>query len=696
MGMETFQTTVSARRLPLRVFPWQLLKDEQADWPIREALCAWRHNTNQSSVAVGGPCPPGRIDSSQFVSVKRALELDVFRGRTTASPLFFLCGEKLNPPSTVSRGESRQDASSQDASEESCAGIPPLNMGEQGVCDDEGSFVFVLNAGHPPNHCSRRRESLQAPLLWGSLRSAVRTGSLPNCCWIYYLISRCWSGDKFRVQPAHTHALLSVLLHCCVCKLLCPAVGAAHRSQMRGKQYHHPLKLTAPWEKDAGFGRKLKTYRNHTKIIAQPGIVMKVLRRKRIVLFMAYFLLLALTMLNLANYKWTKEPQQCNHQMRSATYQSRSDIRFLYRPSLAKKRQLIYVLTTWRSGSSFFGELFNQNPEVFFLYEPMWHIWQKLYPGDAVSLQGAARDMLSSLYRCDLSVFQLYNSPGGKNFTSLGLFGATLNKVVCSYPLCSAYRKDMVGMVDDKVCKKCPPQSLRLLEEECLKYNTVVIKGVRILDVNVLAPLMEDPSLDLKVIHLVRDPRAVANSRIKSRHGLIRENLQVVRSRDPKLRRIPFVDPGHKANKKDGSDYHSIGAMEVICDRTSRTLRTALNPPSWLKGKYMVVRYEDLVENPVKTLRNIYRFANLTTNHDIESFALNMTSGSSSSSKPFIVSSRNATQAASAWRTVLSIQQIKQVEDYCHHSMSVLGYERVRTAMEAKDLSKPLLSRSKI
>lgn len=89
-----------------------------------------------------------------------------------------------------------------------------------------------------------------------------------------------------------------------------------------------------------------------------------------------------------------------------------------------------------------------------------------------------------------------------------------------------------------------------MLEEECLKYNTIVIKGVRILDVNVLAPLMEDPSLNLKVIHLVRDPRAVANSRIKSRHGLIRENLQVVRSRDPKLRRVPFVDPNHKMNKK--------------------------------------------------------------------------------------------------------------------------------------------------
>ncbi|TRY58509.1 hypothetical protein DNTS_004923 [Danionella cerebrum] len=423
---------------------------------------------------------------------------------------------------------------------------------------------------------------------------------------------------------------------------------------------------------------------------------MKVLRRKRMVLFVAYFLLLVLTMLNLANYRWTKEPQQCNLQMRSTPYQSRSDIRFLYRPPLVKKKQLIYVLTTWRSGSSFFGELFNQHPDVFFLYEPMWHIWQKLYPGDAVSLQGAARDMLSSLYRCDLSVFQLYNSPGSKNFTSLGLFGATLNKVICSFPLCSAYRREVVGMVDDKVCKKCPPQSLGLLEEECHKYNTVVIKGVRILDVNVLAPLMEDPSLDLKVIHLVRDPRAVANSRIKSRHGLIRENLQVVRSRDPKLRRIHFVDPGHKLSKKDGADYHSVGAMEVICDRTYRSLRTALSPPHWLKGKYMVVRYEDLVENPVKALRSVYEFANISANIDIESFALNMTNGSSSSSKPFIVSARNATQAASAWRSVLSIQQIKQVEEYCQQSMAVLGYQHVRTAGEAKDLSKSLLTAPKL
>ncbi|OXB65016.1 UNVERIFIED_CONTAM: hypothetical protein H355_016677 [Colinus virginianus] len=79
--------------------------------------------------------------------------------------------------------------------------------------------------------------------------------------------------------------------------------------------------------------------------------------------------------------------------------------------------------------------------------------------------------MLSSLYRCDLSVFQLYSTAGaGKNLTTLGIFGAATNKVICSSPLCPAYRKEVVGMVDDRVCKKCPPQRLSRFQEECHKW----------------------------------------------------------------------------------------------------------------------------------------------------------------------------------------------------------------------------------
>lgn len=427
---------------------------------------------------------------------------------------------------------------------------------------------------------------------------------------------------------------------------------------------------------------------------------MKVCRRKALALCLGYALLLLLAALNLLEYKWRREPRRCGEppavpRQRPPPPPAGSSA------SQSGRRQLVYVFTTWRSGSSFFGELFNQNPEVFFLYEPVWHVWQKLYPGDAVSLQGAARDMLSSLYRCDLSVFQLYSTAGaGKNLTTLGIFGAATNKVICSSPLCPAYRKEVVGMVDDRVCKKCPPQRLSRFQEECHKYRTLVIKGVRVFDLAVLAPLMRDPTLDLKVIHLVRDPRAVASSRIKSRHGLIRESLQVVRSRDPRIHRMPFLDAGHKlGGKKDGgggSDYHALGAMEVICSSMAKTLQTALHPPDWLRGNYMAVRYEDLVMEPIKTLRQVYGFVNLAVSPEMEKFTLNMTSGPGYSSKPFVVSARNATQALSAWRTALSFQQIKQVEEYCQQPMALLGYERVGSPEEVKDLSRTLLRKPRL
>lgn len=110
----------------------------------------------------------------------------------------------------------------------------------------------------------------------------------------------------------------------------------------------------------------------------------------------------------------------------------------------------IYLHATWRTGSSFLGELFNQHPDVFYLYEPMWHLWQALYPGDAVSLQGALRDMLRALFRCDFSVLRLYAAPSGPrdplapappaadNLTTASIFGWRTNKVICSPPLCPA------------------------------------------------------------------------------------------------------------------------------------------------------------------------------------------------------------------------------------------------------------------
>ncbi|KAK2107976.1 Carbohydrate sulfotransferase 2 [Saguinus oedipus] len=158
---------------------------------------------------------------------------------------------------------------------------------------------------------------------------------------------------------------------------------------------------------------------------------------------------------------------------------------------------------------------------------------------------------------------------------------------------------------------------------------------------------------------------------------------------------MPFLEAtGHKLGaKKEGvggpADYHALGAMEVICNNMAKMLQMALQSPDWLQGHYLVVWYEDLVGHSVKTLRRVYDFVGLLVSPEMEQFALNMTSGSVSSSKPFMVSARNATQAANAWRTALIFQQIKQVEEFCYQPMAVLGYEQVNSPEEVKDLRRP-------
>ncbi|KAL6031924.1 hypothetical protein STEG23_010150 [Scotinomys teguina] len=368
--------------------------------------------------------------------------------------------------------------------------------------------------------------------------------------------------------------------------------------------------------------------------------------------------------------------------------------------TVAQEKQHIYVHATWRTGSSFLGELFNQHPDVFYLYEPMWHLWQALYPGDAESLQGALRDMLRSLFRCDFSVLRLYAQPGdptagaldSANLTTAMLFRWRTNKVICSPPLCPAAprARSEVGLVEDKACESsCPPVPLRALEAECRKYPVVVIKDVRLLDLGVLVPLLRDPGLNLKVVQLFRDPRAVHNSRLKSRHGLLRESIQVLRTRQrgDRFNRVLLAHgvgarPGGQARALPSApraDFFLTSALEVICEAWLRDLLFARGAPTWLRRRYLRLRYEDLVWQPQAQLRRLLRFSGLRALAALDAFAFNMTRGSAyGADRPFHLSARDAREAVYAWRERLSQEQVRQVEAACAPAMRLLAYPRSR------------------
>ncbi|KAK2907524.1 carbohydrate sulfotransferase 7 [Channa argus] len=346
----------------------------------------------------------------------------------------------------------------------------------------------------------------------------------------------------------------------------------------------------------------------------------------------------------------------------------------------------IYVHATWRTGSSFFGELFNQHPDVFYLYEPMWHIWQALYPGDGESLQGAVRDMMNALYRCDFSVLKMY--AGSQNLTTSSLFGWKMNKVICSEPLCNAHKRHEIGLVNQDKCSKCQKRNIRELERECKKYPMIVIKGVRVLDLSTLVPLVKDPTINLKIVQLFRDPRAVHNSRMKSKQALVKESIQVLRSKKQSDKYKRLLVPS-RVNRVDS---YVSSAMEIICDNWLSDLMLIKNSPPWLKNNYLQMRYEDLVLQPLVELQKLYLFSNLSSSAPLEKFALNMTHGQGYSSlKPFQISSRDAKEAINAWRERLSVDQINQVEAYCSEVMRHLGYQKA--AKKLKYVTKPRKNR---
>ncbi|XP_077338059.1 carbohydrate sulfotransferase 6-like [Lithobates pipiens] len=335
-----------------------------------------------------------------------------------------------------------------------------------------------------------------------------------------------------------------------------------------------------------------------------------------------------------------------------------------------KEKQIhILILTSWRSGSSFLGQIFNHHPNVFYIYEPARMVWNKFPQGKASLLHFPVRDLLHSLFNCEMSPLHKYLPRNGRYITDLPFW--TESRALCSPPACKAFTMDTE--YDRPLCfQRCGYAPLEKMTQSCKIHKHVVLKTVRVLDLGALLPLLQDDTLDLRILHLVRDPRAVTLSRL---------NFDLLRNDDL----IVVRDTENWENKVGVPNVTNV--MANIC-----TAQVAINEFSKkadisLPGLYMLVRYEDLATEPLSTVKKIYNFAGLSLTESLKNWLYNVTQQSQPKQGSFMNFAANSKQLIQKWRGGLEHDVVLEIQEQCKKAMEVFGYIPVRTKKEQLDLN---------
>ncbi|XP_007544954.1 carbohydrate sulfotransferase 6-like [Poecilia formosa] len=331
----------------------------------------------------------------------------------------------------------------------------------------------------------------------------------------------------------------------------------------------------------------------------------------------------------------------------------------------------VLLLSSWRSGSSFLGQVFSQHPSVFYLMEPAWHAWSTMRTSGAHTLRMAVRDLIRSVFQCDFSVMDSYMP---KNRKTSSFFMWYQSRALCSPPVCSVTPFGQISSM--KECQKeCHGLDFEKVTNSCQIYSHVVLKETRFFELESLYPLFQDPNLDLRIVHLIRDPRAVYRSREESALSFKMDNTIVLEHRD-----APAAEEQFQVMKK-------------ICQSHIQINKTATqDPPPFLKGRYKLVRYEDVTRFPLQEISDIYDFVGLKMTKEMEEWIVKMTHGRGKGNlnDAFEVISRNAAQVSQAWRTRVPHNKVKRIQEVCKEAMSMLHYKAVSSEEEQKRLDMDL------
>ena len=305
------------------------------------------------------------------------------------------------------------------------------------------------------------------------------------------------------------------------------------------------------------------------------------------------------------------------------------------------KRVNIIIMSFPRSGSSFLGEIFNQHPGVFYLFEPLGPLQKSL-----TQHSGLEFDFSSPSYQ--KKAFQFLEDMMNCKFAS-GIFIRYLVPEVRKRTLALSSPPFCVQNGKSRVCHKLTSQQLETVCKHNYSVFAAKILSPRISishdewNKNFLQSCSSNGASKCKIIHLVRDPRAVIES----------------------LRSLNFFRQSNEP-KRELSWY-----AEKICHQMEFDVKIGKFVGTLLPDGYKLIRFEDLALNPLSVVSELYNFTGIEMLDTIKEWLHDSTT--SRNGGPYSTS-RDSKQVVANWRTEMSPGNKKIVESFCGRLLKKLNY----------------------
>ena len=310
-----------------------------------------------------------------------------------------------------------------------------------------------------------------------------------------------------------------------------------------------------------------------------------------------------------------------------------------------ERRRSLLIYGADRSGTTFTTKMFAEDPQLMTVYEPLWIItkWNKEDSSQIPNWTKNVLDLLRGILSCKFA-----ETAAGVKFlshTSRKWNGANVKNPFQSQNFCPNWE-----------CKKLS-RSPKYADTVCLtKYKHSVTKIGEPRTPNSLISsflpkvFLENPDTDIRVIQLIRDPRASLRSRIKLGW---------------------MVDWTHRNFRK---------LVRKVCSNLVANIKFGRNLGKW-QDKYLEVHYHDLAGKPLETTRAVYNFAGFEMPDSIADWVVRNTSPSKEElmkeSKNIFSPTRNSTANIDKWKQDSPVERIQIIEKYCKKALDLLGLKKM-------------------